>query len=112
MITLDVIRELFADLPGVEEGYSYGTRAFKIKKKLLARILQKEDALVVKTDFDEREKLLQANPVTYYITDHYTNHPLVLVRLPSVQRHELRELLIKAWRKEAPKSLVEEFDSK
>jgi len=54
MVTLDVIRELFADLPGVEEGYSYGTHAFKVKKKLLARIHQKEDALVVKTDFDER----------------------------------------------------------
>jgi hypothetical protein len=38
MVTLDVIRELFADLPDVEEGYSYGTRAFKVKKKLLARI--------------------------------------------------------------------------
>ncbi len=73
MVTLDVIRELFADLPGVEEGYSYGTRAFKVKKKLLARIHQKEDALVAKTDFDEREKLMQANPVTYYITDPYTN---------------------------------------
>lgn len=73
MVTLDVIRELFADLPGVEEGYSYGTRAFKVKKKLLARIHQKEDALVVKTDFDEREKLMQANPVTYYITDPYAN---------------------------------------
>ena len=68
--------DFFADLPDVEEGFSYGTRAFKVKKKLLARIHQKEDALVVKTDFDEREKLMQANPVTYYITDPYTNHPL------------------------------------
>ena len=71
MVTLDVIRELMADLPGVEEDYSYGTRAFKVKKKLLARMHQKEDALVVKTDFDEREKLMQANSVTYYITDPY-----------------------------------------
>ena len=112
MVTLDVIRELFADLPGVEEGFSYGSRAFKVKKKLLARIHQKEDALVVKTDFDAREKLLQANSVAYYITDPYTNPPALLVRLPTVQRDELHELLIKAWRKEAPKRLVEEFDSK
>ncbi len=111
MVTLDVIRELFADLPGVDEGFSYGTPAFKVKKKLLARIHQKEDALVVKTDFDERERLMRVNPVTYYITDHYTNHPWILVRLPTVQRDELRELLVKAWRNEAPKSLVAEFDS-
>lgn len=54
MVTLDVIRELFADLPDVEEGYSYGSRAFKVKKKLLARMHQKENALVVKTDLDDR----------------------------------------------------------
>ncbi|MFQ5677685.1 MAG: hypothetical protein ACE5G1_17480 [bacterium] len=30
IVTLDVIRELVADLPGVEEGYSYGTKAFKV----------------------------------------------------------------------------------
>lgn len=108
IVTLDVIRELLADLPGVEEGFSYGTRAFKVGKKLIARIHQKEDALVVKADFDEREKLMQANPVTYYITDHYLNYPFVLVRLPTVQRQELRELLVKAWRKEAPKRLVDE----
>ena len=62
MVTLDVIRELFADLPGVEEGTSYSIPAFKVKKKLLARIHQKEDALVLKTDFDAREKLMQAMP--------------------------------------------------
>jgi hypothetical protein len=69
IVTLDVIRELVADLPGVEEGFSYGTRAFKVKKKLIARIHQKEDALVVKSDFDERKELMQMNPLTYYITE-------------------------------------------
>jgi hypothetical protein len=111
IVTLDVIRELVADLPGVEEGFSYGTRAFKVKKKLIARIHQKEDALVVKSDFDERKELMQMNPLTYYITDHYLNYPWILVRLPSVQRPELRELLIKAWRKVASKSQVDEFES-
>jgi hypothetical protein len=82
-----------------------------VKKKLIARIHQKEDALVVKSDFDERKELMQMNPLTYYITDHYLNYPWILVRLPSVQRPELRELLIKAWRKVASKSQVDEFES-
>lgn len=111
IVTLDVIRELLTDLPGVEEGFSYGTRAFKVRKKLIARIHQKEDALVVKTDFDRREKLMQINPLTYYITDHYVNYPWVLVRLPTVQRQELRELLIEAWRKVASKGQLAEFKS-
>jgi len=110
IITLDVIRELLADLPGVEEGHSYGTRAFRVRKKLIARVHQKEDALVVKTGFEEREKLIRENPVTFYITDHYLNYRWILVRLPTVKRDELRELLIKAWRSVATERQINEFE--
>lgn len=110
MVTLDVIRQLAADLPEAKEESSYGTPGFKVRKKLFARIHQKEDAIVVKADFDEREKLMQSNPITYYITDHYLNYPWILVRIPTVQQDELRALLINAWRKVAPKNLVDEFD--
>jgi len=109
IVTLQVIRDLLADLPGVEEGYSYGTRAFKVRKKLIARIHQKEDALVVRTDLAEREKLMRENPVTFYITDHYLNYRWILVRLPTVKRDELRELLIKAWRRVATERQINEF---
>ena len=83
----------------------------KSRKSSWRAFIRKKTPWWLKRTFDEREKLLQANPVTYYITEHYTSHPLVLVRLPTVQRNELRELLINAWRREAPKRLVEEFDS-
>ncbi|RMD58323.1 MmcQ/YjbR family DNA-binding protein [Candidatus Parcubacteria bacterium] len=112
MVTLNVIRELLADLPGVKEGFSYGTRAFSVRRKLIARMHQKEDAVVVRTDFGEREKLMQSNPLTYYITDHYLNYPWVLVRLPTVQREELRDLLVKAWRRGASKSQIAEYESR
>ena len=41
---------------------------------------------------------MKAEPATYYITDHYRNYPWILVRLATVDRHDLRDLLEDAWR--------------
>jgi hypothetical protein len=54
-------------------------------------------------DPDERRLRVNADPETYFITDHYRNHPLVLVRLTNIGRTELRRIVEDAWRLSAPK---------
>ena len=105
-VTFDTVRQLALALPGVEEGLSYGTPAFRVRGKLLARLREDGDSLVVKIDFAEREVLMEADPQTFYITDHYRNYPALLVRLSTVDVDALRELLEDAWRRAAPKRLV------
>jgi hypothetical protein len=51
---------------------------------------------VVGTTFEERAEMMEAEPETYYITDHYRNAPWVLVRLSKVHPHALRDLLGRA----------------
>jgi len=42
---------------------------------------------------------------------HYNGFPAVLVRLPEIEVEELEELILDAWRCQAPRALVEEaFD--
>jgi hypothetical protein len=48
---------------------------------------------VVRVDFDDRAKLLAADPDVYYVTDHYLNYTSVLVRLSRVTLDVLRDLL-------------------
>ncbi len=102
------MRRLALALPGVEEGLSYGTPAFRVKGKFLARLKEDGGSLVVKIDFDEREALMAADPETFYITDHYRGYPAMLVRLSSVHPDDLRRLLEGAWRRNAPRRLVAE----
>jgi hypothetical protein len=111
-VTLDVVREIVRALPGVDEGLSYGTPAFRVRKKLLARLLEDGDSMVLKTDFFQRETLMELQPETFYLTEHYMNYPLVLVRLSRVRREQLANLLETAWRPLAPKGLVELYDRK
>ena len=56
------------------------------------------DSLVVRTDFEQRSELLQALPDVYYITEHYTGYPAVLVRLARVKPDVLQDLLGMAYR--------------
>jgi hypothetical protein len=98
MISFDTVREIAGVLPGAVEGTSYGTPAFHVGKTLFVRQHQDGESLVVRIDPEERAVRVAADPKTYSVTDHYINYPLVLVRMASVKRRELRELLEEAWR--------------
>jgi hypothetical protein len=97
-VTFEDVRRIALSLEKVIEGTSYGTPAFKTGGKLIARLREDGESLVVGTTFEEREEMMAAEPETYYITDHYLNYPWVLVRLSRVHPDALRDLLARAWR--------------
>jgi hypothetical protein len=97
-LTFKDVRKIALSLENVEEGTSYGTPAFKVDGKLLARLREDGESLVVGTTFEEREEMMAAEPETYYITDHYLKYPWVLVRLSRVHSDSLRDLLSRALR--------------
>lgn len=80
----------------------YGLPALKVRGKLLTCLAANKsaepDSLAVPVDFDERAGLLADGSETYYVTDHYLNYPIVLVRLSQVRIDQLRGLLGSAWR--------------
>ena len=104
-VSHDQLRRIALDLPEVEESSSYGTLAFKVRGKFLARLHQKEPAVVVRMDFEERDARMRADPDTFYITDHYLDYPAVLVKLSLVRAADLREVLWQGWQLVAPPSL-------
>lgn len=110
-VTYDIVRELARDLPDVEESTSYGTPALKVRGKLFARLKEDGETLVLRSDAFERAHLMQAASDVFFITDHYREHPWVLVRLPAIGVEQIRGLLEGAWRRVAPKRLVIDFDA-
>ena len=97
-LTFKDVSRIALSLENVEEGTSYGTPAFKAGGKLIARLREDGESLVVGTTFEEREEMMAAEPETYYITDHYLKYPWVLVRLSRVHSDTLRDLLRRALR--------------
>jgi hypothetical protein len=76
----------------VERSTSHGTPAIKVGGKLVARLKEDGDSLVIGTTCEERAEMMAAEPEIYYITDHYLNAPWVLVRLSRVHPDALRDL--------------------
>jgi hypothetical protein len=107
----DDIRKIAHALPGVVDGTSYGTPALKVGGKLFARLHQSIDCVVLRCELLDREILMQSAPDAFFITDHYPDYPWILLRLGVVDKRVLPELIERAWRLVASKTLVGKFDS-
>jgi hypothetical protein len=51
---------------------------------------------VLKVGDQTRDHLLQADPQTFFVTDHYLGYPMVLARLDRLSAADLKKLLIRA----------------
>jgi hypothetical protein len=93
-----VVRAVGLALPDVEAATKYdGSPMLKVRGSFMAGLAMHPSAdagtLVVRADVEEREALLEDAPETYYLTDYYRPHPVVLVRLSRIDRDALRDLL-------------------
>jgi hypothetical protein len=59
----------------------------------------------------EKESLIEMDPAAFFTEPHYDGFPAILVRLPAIEMALLEKLLTDAWRIQAPKRLVREFDA-
>ena len=95
--SFELVRELGLALPGMEESTMYGSPALKVRGSLVACLPTHKSAeprsLMVSIDLDRRAGLLADGPETYYVTEHYRSHPVVLVRLSRIKTEELCDLL-------------------
>jgi len=109
-IYLQFIRQHMATLPGTTEGSSHGTPAFYVQKKMLCRLWENGEVLVIRTDV--RAKWIEKDPDTFFFTDHYRNYPCLLVNLPKVDPEVLQILLTDAWLGRASKTLLKEYQTR
>jgi hypothetical protein len=101
-VNFEMVRAWAREFADLQESSMYGSPAIKLGKRLVTCIAIHRSAepgsLVVRTDFEQRAALLTDEPETYYVTDHYVKHPVVLVRLARIQHDQLRDLLAAARR--------------
>lgn len=96
------VKRLAAALPRVEHGTIYGSPALKVDGRMFACVAIHKSAepntLAVRMAIPERDELVAADHRTFYLTDHYVDHPVVLVRLARIRDDALRDLLGTGWR--------------
>lgn len=88
-VTATKVREMALGLPGVEEG---GTASLKASK-------------------ETQSALLAEDPATFGIASHVGRYGWVSVQLGTVDRGELAELVVEAWRVTATVRAVAAYDA-
>lgn len=110
-VTPAQFRKIALSFPEANEKPSYGKPSFFIAKKFFTRWRKDDNALVFVVDsMDTRDMMLELDPRTYFVTDHYKDYPAVLVRMERITTEELQQMLERRWRRIAPKKLVKEID--
>lgn len=105
------VKSVALALPEVAESTSYGTQAFKVRGKLMLRLREDNDTLVIRTSWENRERLMILEPEVYFLTDHHRAYPRVLAKLSSLSADVLPGLVASAWREAALKSVLKKSTS-
>lgn len=105
-MTYDDVRRIVLALPGVEERPSYGTPALFAGKKLLVRLKEDGKDIVLRMPVEQKAFLIEADPDTFYETDHYKGWPAVLARLDRLDEATVRTLTARQWRASVSKAVL------
>lgn len=120
MPTQEDVRRISTGLPEVTE--EAGRFAFRVRDKAFAwvwlerpepraRRIPNPEVVAVRVDGElEKESLIGMDPDVFFTEPHYHGYPAVLVRLPAIDPDLLEELLVRAWRVQAPKRLAATLD--
>lgn len=118
MTTWAALERWALDLPETTSTPSYGgAPALRVNKKMFARLRGEmaehmdeltgapygEVLMVGVADLGAKEALLASDAEAYFTIAHYDGYPAVLVRLARADGAEVRELLVEAWMRSAPR---------
>lgn len=100
--SFNTVESIGRKLPDVEVTTTWGKPTLKVGGKMFVCIASHKSAepntLVARMDIADRDALIDDDPDTYYLKDHYVDYPCVLVRLSRVRADALRDIVTGAYR--------------
>jgi hypothetical protein len=112
-IKYEKVRDWVLDLPGGQEIMveEWGHPTLRVNNKMFAGGAPGSPTMSVKCTKEEQASLIAERPDVYSTAAYVGRFGWVEVQLSKVDPVELKELVIEAWRRTAPKKLVKEYES-
>ena len=110
MITAEEFRRAALSLPEAEERETWGHPTFRVRDRLFATLSDDGQLASVKATREEQAALVAAAPETFGVPAYVGRHGWVSVQLATADPDEVRELLVEAWRRTAPRRLAAAHD--
>jgi hypothetical protein len=111
MVSFEMLREMVLALPETAETTSWDARSFKVNGKVILFWNPTHDCPVFKVPIEERDFLIEADPATFFTTDHHRPWPLVLARPARLDPGWAHANIERVWRALAKKRTVKAHDA-
>lgn len=110
-MNFDEIRSIALKFPGTADHITHGTPSIKVGSKFLLR--EREPSILVLRcqGIDERDLLLEADPETFFITDHYRGYPYILTRMARLNPQWFARHFETIWRDNALKRHIKAHET-
>lgn len=96
MMQLDELAKHLLALKGVRQSRPQGLVRWTVGGRLLARQLD-DEAVVIRSEFERRERLLADHPETFTVRPRFETHMMVVAELPTASPSEVFEALDAAY---------------
>jgi hypothetical protein len=112
-VTYEQVKGWALALPGTAEVFveDWGHPTLRVNNKMFASGAPESPTVTLKASTEDQAELIAADPQTYSIAPYVGRYGWVQVQLSRAEAGELRELVIDAWRRTAPKRLVATYDA-
>jgi len=109
-MTFKQLQRLCMALPEVEEIETWGEATFRVRGKIFAISSPDGDSASIKASLDDQSGLVAMDPDTFSVAAYTGKYGWVRVRLPGVPLELAERLVTNAWRRTAPKRLIEKLE--
>ncbi len=116
-LTIDELRGFCLSLPGTHEQETWGDAehagdvTFRVRSKIYLITGQEGGSASIRTDRDQQADLLAAFPDAVSSAPYVGRFGWVSVRLDALDPSIVRDVIVSAWRRTAPKAIVATFDA-
>jgi hypothetical protein len=112
-VTYEQVRDWVLALPGGSEVMveSWGHPTLRVGDKMIAGGGPDAPTLSVKATKEDQAELVAGDPDTYAVAAYVGRFGWVRVTLANADPGELRQIVVEAWRRTAPKKLVREYEA-
>jgi hypothetical protein len=112
MVTIDDVREIARTLPRSYEAVVRYRVKFRVGRIVYLALSRDESLMGFAFPKSEREALAASEPEKFLMpTGGDLRYHWLIVRLAQLDRQELREIVIDAWRMVVPKRVADEFEA-
>ena len=116
-LTIDELRAFCLSLPETHEQETWGDAehagdvTFRVRSKIYLITGQEGGSASIRTDRDQQADLLAAFPDAVSSAPYVGRFGWVSVRLDALDPSIVRDVIVSAWRRTAPKAVVAAFDA-